>query len=311
MKPLCIYHGNCADGFTAAWAVNKYFGGEVDLYPGVYQTPPPDPAGRPVIMVDFSYKRPVLVEFAKKSAGVLLIDHHKSAALDITPGGPVVDLSTYTGTVDYARIEENMMQDRMEGCAGQVYALFDMERSGAGMAWDFFFPNLPRPALIDHVEDRDLWRFKLPRTREIQASVFSYPYTIEAWDGLMNANLDTLATEGSAIERKHFKDINELVGVVTRPMLIGSYEVPVANLPYTLTSDAGHKLATGKPFAACYWDTPKGRVFSLRSTDEGMDVSEIAKLYGGGGHRNAAGFTVSFETARSFEQPLNGREQQP
>ena len=122
----------------------------------------------------------------------------------------------------------------------------------------------------------------------------------------MNATLDTQATEGSAIERKHFKDINELIGVVTRPMLIGSYEVPVANLPYTLTSDAGHKLAAGKPFAACYWDTPKGRVFSLRSTDEGMDVSEIAKLYGGGGHRNAAGFTVSFETARSFEQPLNG-----
>ncbi|WP_277343388.1 DHHA1 domain-containing protein [Pseudomonas viridiflava] len=32
----------------------------------------------------------------------------------------------------------------------------------------------------------------------------------------------------------------------------------------------------------------------MRSTDEGLDVSEIAKLYGGGGHRNASGFRVPF-----------------
>ena len=60
-------------------------------------------------------------------------------------------------------------------------------------------------------------------------------------------------------------------------------------------------MAQGQPFAVCYWDTLQGRVFSLRSTDDGMDVSEIAKQYGGGGHRNAAGFTVSLDRAREFE----------
>lgn len=54
-------------------------------------------------------------------------------------------------------------------------------------------------------------------------------------------------------------------------------------------------MAQGELFAACYWDTPTGRVFSLRSTDEGMDVSVIASQYGGGGHRNAAGFRVAFD----------------
>jgi oligoribonuclease NrnB/cAMP/cGMP phosphodiesterase (DHH superfamily) len=73
-------------------------------------------------------------------------------------------------------------------------------------------------------------------------------------------------------------------------MNIGGHNVRVANLPYTLTSDAGNLMAQGEPFAACYWDTPNGRVFSLRSTDDGMDVSLIAKSYGGGGHRNASGF---------------------
>ena len=46
MKPLVIYHGNCADGFTAAWVANRYFAGEVDLHAGVYQTPPPDVTDR-------------------------------------------------------------------------------------------------------------------------------------------------------------------------------------------------------------------------------------------------------------------------
>ena len=63
------------------------------------------------------------------------------------------------------------------------------------------------------------------------------------------------------------------------------------------TSDAGHLMAQGEPFAACYWDTLDGRVFSLRSTDEGLDVSAIASEYGGGGHAQAAGFKVPREHA--------------
>ena len=51
-------------------------------------------------------------------------------------------------------------------------------------------------------------------------------------------------------------------------------------------------MAQGEPFAACYWDTEGARVFSLRSADDGLDVSEIAKQYGGGGHVRAAGFSV-------------------
>lgn len=76
-------------------------------------------------------------------------------------------------------------------------------------------------------------------------------------------------------------------------MTIAGHDVPVASLPYTLTSDAGHMMAQGETFAACYWDTAEGRVFSLRSTIEsGTDVSAIAALFGGGGHAQASGFKV-------------------
>lgn len=309
MKVTCIYHGNCADGFTSAWAFRAFaiahrFIDDVTFHAGVYQNPPPDVTGAYVVMLDFSYKRDVLVKIAEQSEGILVLDHHKTAAEDLKAGGIITDLSTYTGTVDWARFLANCGQDRLEGCRGRVYALLDMERSGAGITWDFFL-GAPRHPLVNHVEDRDLWRFALPGTREIQAAVFSYPYEFEVWDKLADSfdefGHTALVNEGAAIERKHHKDIAELTKVVTRPMKIGGHVVPMANLPYTLTSDAGHLLCGDSyPFAGCYWDTPEGRVFSLRSRDNGADVGEIAKLYGGGGHAHASGFRVPFDKLDQF-----------
>ena len=298
MKPLCIYHGNCADGFGAAWSVRYALGSEVEFHSGVYQDAPPDVTGRDVILVDFSYKRPVLLEMADKARSMLVIDHHKSASEDLTAdGNRIVDFGSYSGDLTWQRFLDNVYQDQCEGAPyARIYAIFDMERSGAGMAWDFFGGGA-RPPLIDHIEDRDLWKFKLDGTREIQAVVFSHPYDFDVWDDLMaqsqaDADRGRMIEEGAAIERKHHKDVAELVATLKRRMVIGGQEVWAANLPYTLTSDAGHLMATGEPFAACYWDTADGRVFSLRSTDEGEDVSAIAAQYGGGGHRNASGFRL-------------------
>lgn len=268
MKPLCIYHGNCADGFTGAWVVRRALG-EADYFPGVYQTPPPDVAGRDVVLVDFSYKRAVMEQIVNEAQSVLVLDHHKTAAEDLDG-------------LRYAEV------------------VFDMERAGSRIAWDYYFPNQAPPPVLLHVEDRDLWRFALPKTREVQANIFSYPYDFGVWDRLMASDPALLAVEGEAIERKHFKDVNELLGVLTRRMTIGGFNVPIANLPYTLVSDAANKLAENAPFAGCYWDTPKGRVFGLRSIGD-FDVSEIAKQYGGGGHKNAAGFTVPYDVAATLE----------
>jgi len=286
---LCIYHGNCADGFGAAWAVRHAFGDDaVEFHAGFYGTEPPDVTDRDVLLVDFSYKRPVLDAMASTARSIVVLDHHKTAESDLAPftvemcGGAKFVWSDVQG----------MLRDCVEVGRPPVLAHFDMERSGAGMAWDCFHHGQLRPKLIDHIEDRDLWRFKLLGTREIQAAVFSYPYDFEIWDKLMDGDPRNLIGEGAAIERKHHKDIAELVAVTKRTMLIGGYAVPAASLPYTLTSDAGNLMAQGERFSACYWDTATHRVFSLRSRPEGMDVSAIAASYGGGGHKNAAGFQV-------------------
>lgn len=266
MKPLVIYHGNCADGFSAAWCFWHKYGDACDYLAGVYQQEPPDVAGRSVYLVDFSYKRAVVLRMLEQASHITLIDHHKTALEDLA-GIESEKFSTFT----------------------------DLNRSGATLAWDFLYPGEDRPLLLGHVEDRDLWRFKLPGTREIQAFVFSHEYTFEQWDRLMSAGqveLLQMTAAGAAIERKHHKDVAELVGVCKRRMVIGGHEVPVASLPYTLVSDAAHAMAQGEPFAACYWDTAEGRVFGLRAADDGLDVSDVAKQYGGGGHAKAAGFKV-------------------
>lgn len=263
MKKLCIYHHNCADGFGAAWVVRRALGDDVDFFPGVYQTPPPDVTGRDVIIVDFSYKRPTLIDMAARAGSILILDHHQSAAAEL------VDLPSNVNTI------------------------FDMDHSGAMLAWRHFFPGEEPPQLLEHIQDRDMWRFYLEGTREIQAAVFSYPYDFATWDLLMTTDIDQLYMEGEAIERKHHKDIAEFIELAAHRMTIAGYHVPVLNAPYFWASDAGHILAKGEPFAACYYDVPDGRVFSLRSTEEGCDVSKIAALFGGGGHKHAAGFKVS------------------
>jgi oligoribonuclease NrnB/cAMP/cGMP phosphodiesterase (DHH superfamily) len=272
MNTVCIYHHNCADGFSAAWVVRRALGELVQFVPGVYQTMPPFEAvvDKDVIFVDFSYKRPMMEQIVERAKSVTVLDHHKTAEEDLR------DLKGAKVT-------------------------FDMNRSGATITWGHFFPNDPMPRLLAHIEDRDLWRFKLPGTREIQAAVFSYEYKFEIWDNMMQADTMNLFAQGVAIERKHHKDIAELVTAGKHRMKLLDYDVPAVNLPYIFSSDAGHLMAQGEPFAVCYWDTPEGRVFSLRSTDEGIDVSVVAKAYGGGGHRNAAGFRVPF--LRAAELP--------
>ena len=287
MKPLCIYHDKCADGFTSAWAVRSALGDDVEFFPGVYQDPPPDVTGRDVIMVDFSYKRPVLEKMAETARSILILDHHESAQ---------EDLKDFVGIPFTSTLREEWERSKLgDASARKINAHFDMGKSGALLTWEFFHPGMEPPLLVRYVSDRDLWQFKLPNSRDVNAWVFAHDYDFRTWDRLdaeLVADFSNVLVAGSAIEMKHRKDVAELVETFKRRMRIGGLEVWVANLPYTLTSDAGALMAKGEPFAACYWDVPEGRVFSLRSVEGGLNVAKIAAMYGGGGHAKAAGFRL-------------------
>lgn len=291
-RPLCIYHADCVDGFTAAWIVRKRFGeGIVDFIAAGYDDPPPlvDAVDRPVFIVDFSYDREDLALLLQSASSLLILDHHKSAAERLTGFHAPSTMPDW----------EQWLQRPIElkgGLEPEMGALFDMNRSGAGLAWDFFFPNQARPALVEHVEDYDLWRFRLPGTRELQAAAASHPFDFAAWDQLVFDAEDakrrmTMFDEGRGILRKMDKMTTDLLRQTKRRMVIGGQSVWAANLPRMMASEAAGRLAEGEPFAATYFDTATLREFSLRSRQGGADVAAIAEGYGGGGHRNAAGFS--------------------
>ncbi len=281
MRPLVIYHSPCPDGFTAAWAV-RADGLDCDFHPGVHGQPPPDVTGRDVIVLDFLYKRPVIEEIASRAASLLVLDHHASAQADLD----FLPLPSLDGMSVRGYHPETMR--KIGPCA-----LFDMTRSGAGLAWDFFNHRLPRPRFVDMVEDRDLWKNEIEGSAEVQSVVLSYDYTFENWDVLarrIENSPDEVIAEGLAIRRKLMKDVREMVASSVRRATIAGFDVPIINVPYTYGSEAANIMCQGEPFAAYYYDKAAHREWGLRSSDGGEDVSKIATSLGGGGHPRASGF---------------------
>lgn len=271
--PLCIYHHACADGVAAAWAVLEHYRERktpVEFHAGTYGEAPPDVTGRDVILVDFSYKRPVLLAMIEQAASVLILDHHKTA------------------------------RDDLADLPAKALAIFDMNRSGAMIAWQHFHPNRPAPALFDYIQDRDLWRFELIGTREITAAIYSHVLKPETFGQLVFAGEGRLLNEGRAIVRKHDNDIAAIIRDATRWLQFGTVRVPAANVPWMYASDVAGELAKGHPFGVTYYDDADGRRYSLRSTPDGMDVAAIATAFGGGGHERAAGFRLVGEDVVDF-----------
>lgn len=265
-----IYHANCADGFSAAWAAHNYFMnmGDIEFFidfrAAHYNTPFPNLANNSIIfIVDFSYPKDVIIEAAKTAKHIFIIDHHKTA-------------------------EQNLAGELPEN----VTFIYDVSKAGCILTWKFFNPTEECPELMQHIGNRDIWDFSLPYTREITSAAFSYEQTFENWYYLMNASTYHLVAQGAAILRAHDNNVKKLTKQLNL-FKFQDYIIPVANVGVPFISDVGNELARDYPFAMTYFDLPTKRVFSLRSNKEtGIDVSEIAKKFSGGGHKNAAGFII-------------------
>lgn len=278
MNKVCIYHGGCTDGVAAAWAMWRAYP-ETVFYPGVYQKEPPWDLirGEDVYFVDFSYKRPVIESVLEVAASVTVLDHHKTARDDLH--GVFVDQG------------------------GEAHGVFDMDRCGAMITWDWFNPGAPPPALLTAIDAQDRWLDS--RDSQLIMALRSYPHSAEAagsWEALMRAwsefmtpdGLLKLQSDGDAIYRFYRARVEETKPHAA-PMKLGGLDgVPVVNAPYYLASDVAGELAFDAPdgVAACWWQNKDGGVtFSVRSRG-GIDVGVLATQYGGGGHPGAAGFKI-------------------
>lgn len=260
-KIIVLYHKGCSDGFGGAWILWKKFKDKAIYWPMEYQVPPPGilKSAKEIFMVDFCFSEAIMKNLSKEYK-ITVIDHHESQS----------------EAVKFAEV-----------------FVFDLGHSGAVLAWKYFHPKTPVPKLLLRIEDIDLWRFKLSDTRKTIASLESHDKEFKLWSKLIRDFEDTkkrsaFIKEGAAILLYQNQIVKELADSAV-PATFEEREAMVVNSP-VLASEIGHRLAAKKGKIAIIWSSKNKKVFvSLRSIGE-TDVSEIAKRYGGGGHKHAAGF---------------------
>lgn len=259
-KTLVLYHADCIDGFGAAWSAWRRFGEDAEYQAVVHGDPPPDVHGRQVFILDFSYPRTVLLDMAGKAAGLEVVDHHKTAA---------------------------------ENLKGIDFCIFDMDKCGAVLAWERFHPDEAVPELLRYVQDKDLWQWRLPNSREITCALRGHPFEFERWS-LWADGWDTwreeLTREGAAI-LSYQEQVVKTVVASAEEITVAGHRVLCANTPI-LQSEVAGALAEGRPFGVAWYEADGRRYYSLRSRDGGIDVSEVARKFGGGGHARASGFST-------------------
>ena len=157
-RPLVIYHGGrCPDGFAAALAARVYYGDAAEylaldhgMVTSVEDLPPPD--GRAVYILDFSFAPDIMQALDARAAKLVMLDHHKSA---------LEKLSGFTCR------------------CGVVH--FDIDKSGARLAWEFFHPDQPVPDLVRFVEDRDIWVWQFAESAGFLAALDMEPLDFTRW----------------------------------------------------------------------------------------------------------------------------------
>lgn len=182
MTTYVLYHGNCPDGTGAALAAWLIFRNDAHYIPVNYGQPLPDIVdGARVFIVDFSYPREVLESLAART-NLTVLDHHATA---------------------------------QHALAGLPYCTFDMNKSGAVLAWEHFHQRPPPPFFL-YLQDRDLWRFELPKSREVSAAIGSYPLKLEVWSKWFEGEnpdaelIELFAAEGRACLRLKNQQVDNM-----------------------------------------------------------------------------------------------------
>ncbi|KKN87462.1 hypothetical protein LCGC14_0259170 [marine sediment metagenome] len=287
-EPLIIHHAGCADGICGALVLWLGLGRRGALLPVQYGDAPPDIKtieGREVWIVDFSYPRGILEDMNAEASNIMVLDHHKTAA---------------------------------ENCEGLDFCTFDSTRSGAKIAYDLML-GLGRlrgepPDLVDvlgvlvaYVQDRDLWTWELKNSKEISAWLASWPRTLESWYELLcrvtHLGFGRMVGEGQALLRNNDNLISSMAkqaeAVDWIPESCPPLRVLLVNSPVLHSELAAKLLAARECDFVCVWRRTKDKfVYNLRSTT--VDVSQIARALGGGGHAKAAGFSSPSRPARFF-----------
>jgi oligoribonuclease NrnB/cAMP/cGMP phosphodiesterase (DHH superfamily) len=304
---VCLYHANCMDGLIAAALVHRFFRGKVECVAVRYNETPPLELMRDkhVYLVDFTYPVDVLMPHLDTFASLGIIDHHQDAMLP------------------WLQLDEQQSAVGLE----KLWVKFDNNKSGAMLVWDLFFGHgsgnplaIDAPKLIRYAQAYDLWTKELHMTDEVQSALrYNYPPHAAKLDELATflflaneADIDELKDTGKIILDQERNLAESLIRRSLRfETFLGYENVAVCQMPAELVNQAGEMIYTRHPevpFVVLFEDNYKyqSRKYSFRShRDLGLNVSKIAAMLGGKGHKNSAGATVNlalvFEAEAMFD----------
>jgi len=261
---LVIYHKNCSDGQGSAYAAWKLLGNRAAYVACAHGDAPPDVEGKNVAICDFSFSNETTKELIEKANSLIVLDHHKSA---------VVELHDITETI------------------------FDLKHSGTIISWNFFHPGKEPPKFLRYIEDRDLWKWELPYSKEFSASFDMVPFDFEEFEKFEDDSVFDAAVKKGSYILEYSKSVVRKVCEKAKPRKYMGHDVLVVNASHWM-SEIGARLSHDCDFAVIwYYDHEKRNIrVSLRAFHDKVDVSEVAKEFGGGGHPKAAGFTLTGNT---------------
>ncbi len=305
-NPKCIdtviFHHVCMDGFASAFIAKYFLDKDIKLIPKSLDGKPIDVnliKNKNVLMVDIVVDN--FNEIKKFSKKLVILDHHKT---------------------------------NQEKLKDVNYAYFDMNKSGVGLAWEYFYGDEPMPLFLQCIQDRDLWTWDVPLSRNfceglfqlINFSDYNFNQFYQLMDEHFSNNLDENITEddeelNNCINFKNYFDLGKNLNKIKNKSIDAiikynsvkykvyiddrTYIAYLYNVPHDIASDLGNKamLKLDCDFVGLWRYNHNEELynFSLRSTDNNADVSEISKFFGGGGHRNAAGFSSDLHPKELFK----------
>jgi len=277
---IVITHKNCPDGTGSALVALKYCKETGQLPPQVipsqYGDTYPNIQGKHVLMCDFSFNEKIIKDMFLEAESLVILDHHVTAKEALT-----------NLPLDIIK-NENPLND----------IIFDMNKSGAMLTWNFLYPDIEAPRIISYIQDRDLWWFKEESSKEFSAGFILHAQEdILRTDSLTHLFTDDFVkrtiVEGTSIlkyQNSIISQASKRVDEVPR-VTINGYVGTSTNSTH-LISELGNMYANREDFSLQYFFTDNDIVFSLRSIGD-FDVSKLAAMYDGGGHKNAAGFSMS------------------
>jgi len=267
------YHHNDLDGICSAAIVKKYHP-DVECIPCQYgKEPKTEPERNDIFIVDFSFDKETMDNIVKTSKSLCWIDHHKTAQEDLS------DLWD----------NENIKGSR------------STDKAACELTWEYFYPSEIIPVSVMYIGDFDMWKFELEHTKkffECAHMMLDEPYS-PSWKKLLTDQLDPLVKEfidiGSYLVRAKIKryQVSFSNGF---DITWHGYKTRVINTNHDISDAGAYAKERGYEVAIIWYNYRDQIRVGLRCKEE-IDVSVIAKQYGGGGHKNAAGF---IQTPKEF-----------